>query len=544
MGQLIKSYPILSLCLFIGIILLPNLHVLEVSIMEARNFVTAREMITDGHWLLTTMNGEARYEKPPLPTWLTAASGLLFGIKSVFGMRLPAVLLVMVLCTFVYKLSLKLELGLSHSLRNGFICATSFYVIGIILEAPWDIFTHGFMMVAIYYLFQIFNQHIVRPKHAWLAALFMGFSFLSKGPISMYALLLPFLLAYAFSYRYRNFKSKWLWVFTIIFLSLLIGGSWYITVRWFDPKTFHAIASKETGNWASYNVRPFYYYWSFFTQSGLWTIPAFISLLYPYLKRKVSHLKAYKLSFYWTLFSVILLSLIPEKKSRYLMPVLIPLAINIGFYIDYLIGHFKTLRKGEKIPVFFNFGLIACIGLLFPFLGYFTMKDQLSGYWTHFILASISLFGIGATLFYWLLKGEMKHVFSLTVAFFGMVLFTAIPLKESFRSNHYKSISSLYDEASKTGLKVYSFNGVSPEIIWQFGDQIPTIESNEGTIDFPSENTFGLLIDNALSPKDETYLKSIYSTVEKATFDLNEVSVSSNKYNDRLVAKYYILTKK
>ena len=208
MGQFIKSNPILSLCLFIGITLLPNLDVMEVSIMEARNFITAREMITDGHWLLTTMNGEPRYEKPPLPTWLSAISALVFGVKSVFGMRLPAVFLVMLLCVFVYKFSLRLNLNAGHSLRNGFICASSFYVIGIILEAPWDIFTHGFMMVAIYYLFQIFEKLIIRPKHVLLAGLFIGFSFLSKGPISIYALLFPFLLAYAFSYQYTYFKSK------------------------------------------------------------------------------------------------------------------------------------------------------------------------------------------------------------------------------------------------------------------------------------------------------------------------------------------------
>lgn len=40
---------------------------IPVSIMEARNFITSREMITENHWLLTTMNGEARYEKPPFP---------------------------------------------------------------------------------------------------------------------------------------------------------------------------------------------------------------------------------------------------------------------------------------------------------------------------------------------------------------------------------------------------------------------------------------------------------------------------------------------
>ena len=54
------------------VMLLPGLNTVQVSIMEARHFISAHEMVADGHWLLTTMNGEPRYEKPPLPTWLSA----------------------------------------------------------------------------------------------------------------------------------------------------------------------------------------------------------------------------------------------------------------------------------------------------------------------------------------------------------------------------------------------------------------------------------------------------------------------------------------
>ena len=542
MGQLIKSYPILTLCLFIGIMMLPNLSTLEVSIMEARNFITAREMITDGHWLLTTMNGEARYEKPPLPTWLSALSAFIFGIKSVFGMRFPAVLMIMLLCSFVYKLSLKLELDRIHSLRNGFVCATSFYVIGIIIEAPWDIYTHAFMLVAIFYLFQVFEKLIVRSSHVMLAGLFMGLSFLSKGPISMYALLLPFLLAYAVSYKYRNFKNKWGAIVSMILSVLVIGGSWYVAVRTLDPETFHAIAEKETGNWTSYNVRPFYYYWSFFTQSGLWTIPAFISLLYPYLKSRVSNIKAYQLSFFWTIFAVILLSVIPEKKSRYLMPVLIPLAFNIGFYIEYLMNHFKAMKKGEKLPVYFNFGLIAFIGLLFPFIGYFMMKDKLDGYWINYGIASITLFASGLFLFYWLFKSGLKMVFVSTLFFFGFALLTIVPLKECFRSENYKPISGLMEELENEGLKVYGFNYISPEMIWQFGAKIPPIKSDDKIL-LPFEERFGVLT-NGISPEDALYLKSIYNIEEMATYDLNQVDPEARKYNGRLMNYFYVFTKK
>jgi len=140
----IENNPILAIIIIVLIMLCINIDVLDISIMEARNFITAREMIDDGNWLLTTMNGEARYQKPPLPTWLTAISGLIFGIKSVLALRFPAILMVIVTGIASYLLSNKLLKNNSQSLINALITVTSFYVIGIIIEAPWDIFTLWF----------------------------------------------------------------------------------------------------------------------------------------------------------------------------------------------------------------------------------------------------------------------------------------------------------------------------------------------------------------------------------------------------------------
>ena len=77
----LKERPLLLLTLICIAIFIPHLDALWVNIMEARNFVTAREMLQDSNWLLTTLNGEPRYQKPPLPTWLSAGSALLFGDK-------------------------------------------------------------------------------------------------------------------------------------------------------------------------------------------------------------------------------------------------------------------------------------------------------------------------------------------------------------------------------------------------------------------------------------------------------------------------------
>lgn len=542
MLKILKKYPVLLLCLFVAIMLLPNLDTLQVTIMEARNFITAREMIENDHWIFTTMNGEARYQKPPLPTWLSAISTMIFGVKSIFGMRLPAVFMVMIVGSYMFYLSRSILKSRLHSMVNALVVVTSFYVIGITIEAPWDIFAHGFMLIAIYNLNKLFKKEQTNWSVALQAGFFIGLSILCKGPVSIYALLLPFLLAYGFSLKYKYIKRKTTALFSILIIALIVGGWWYLYVRIQDPETFNAITSKETGNWTSYNVRPFYYYWSFFTQSGLWTIPAVISLLYPYLKTRVSHYKAYKFSFLWTIFAVILLSIIPEKKSRYLMPVLIPLAFNIGFYIEYLFRKFITLKdKRETIPVYFNFGLIATIAIALPFVLFFALNIELQNPW--FILAAIVFPVTGVYLIIQLLKKQIKNIFLLTVFFFASVFVFGLPLIEALKSDAYKPISDLRAENEMRGIKLYAYNYIAPETIWNYGGIIKQIPVKNKKYIFPTDSEFGLLV-NDMTEKQKTILNTNFDVKEITTYDLNFAKKDSKQYNKRLFSTYYIVSKK
>ncbi len=185
MIKLIEKYPIASLLLFVMVMLGFTIDAIPVSIMEARNFISAREMLTDNNWILTTMNGEARYEKPPLPTWITAFFGMLFGIKSVLALRWPTLLFLASIGISTYLISKKLELSKSHSLINGFIVLSSFYVIGITIEAPWDIYTHGFMLMALFQLFIMLKYQKTSILSSLLFVLFIAGSVLSKGPVSL-----------------------------------------------------------------------------------------------------------------------------------------------------------------------------------------------------------------------------------------------------------------------------------------------------------------------------------------------------------------------
>lgn len=536
-----EKYPIAILSIVVLLMLCVHLDVPSVTIMEARNFITAREIINDNNWLLTTMNGEPRYQKPPLPTWLTAISGLTFGMKSLFALRLPAALMVLFLGVFGYFLSLKLKLSKNQGLNNSLILVTSFYVFAIINEAPWDIFAHGFMLAGLYFLFLLFEENKSFWINALLSGVFIGFSIMSKGPVSLFAVFLPFLISYGIVFKFKNIKFKIapLIIWVISFIS--IGGWWFLYVRHADPEAFLEIANKETGNWSSYNVKPFYYYWSFFTQSGLWTIPAFIGLLYPYLKKRVEHKKAYKFTFWWTIIAVILLSIIPEKKPRYLMPVLIPLALNTGFYIQYLISNFKNLiAKKEIIPVYFNFGLIAIIAISIPFGLFFILKDNLEQYLVNYILTSVVTLLIGVLMLKYLIKKKFVNVFYLTLLFMVSIFLIGLPISKSFNKNQvYKAINSLHKIENDLNIVTYSIGEIAPELLWDYNGILKDIYKNE-ILETPEETNFGILVMTEHLTEITNRLNQNYNLQLLETYNLN----TGSKMKDRLIRRLYLVSKK
>ncbi|HUH47739.1 MAG TPA: glycosyltransferase family 39 protein, partial [Arenibacter sp.] len=543
----IKNNPTLAILLVGAAIFLPYLEVVPVTIMEARNFITAREMVVDGNWVMTTMNDLPRYEKPPLPSWITAVFGWLFGMDQVWALRFPTMLMAIVLAYVGYRLSLKVLNERENALINGLILLTSFYIIAITIEAPWDIYTHGFMLTGIYFLYLLFGETANTWKNSVLAGLFIGLSFMSKGPISFYGLLLPFLISYAFVFRYKGFKEhkKLFPVLLVILIAAIVGLWWFLYVRLADPTAFLAITKKETANWSSYNVRPFYYYWSFFVQSGIWTIPAFMGLLYPYLKNRISHKKAYKFTFWWTILSVVLLSLIPEKKARYLVPVLIPLALNTGIYLKYILINFKTtLNPKEKIPIYLHFGLIGTIGIAFPVASYFILDGKIGPVLFHYIVSSLVMAAIGTLLVIYLKKQRLFHCFILSTLLIAAIKSLASPLAGAVKKNlDYHSLSDLRETMAKTGIKTYNFGEMAPEMIWDYGSSIPAIKQEDHIL-VPNDDKFAILV----VPAEESEFKRIFgpdhSYILKSVYDLNpNADPGTKKHKDRLVCNLYIVKK-
>lgn len=183
---------------------------LNLDVMEVRNIVTAREMVSEHNWLVPTMKGEVRIAKPPLPTWLTSLPIMLTGSDDNLGaMRIPAGAAACLMVFFVYLLTSKLTCDPVISFLSAAVAASSEFLIFMSKRASWDIFCHTFMLGAIWLLVCGWQKEKQSSRAYIFAGILMGLSFMSKGPVSFYSLLLPFLLSYISVFGYKQIAPKW-----------------------------------------------------------------------------------------------------------------------------------------------------------------------------------------------------------------------------------------------------------------------------------------------------------------------------------------------
>ncbi|MCD8186944.1 MAG: glycosyltransferase family 39 protein, partial [Rikenellaceae bacterium] len=220
-----------------------NNQVIPADLMEARNLATAQEMVREGNYLVPTLNGELRLEKPPLPTWIAAALEQVWpGDLSI--QRYAAGLVATLLVIFLYLMSGRLTGNRNLGLICALILATCFNIVLMGRTATWDIYCHSFMMAAIYFMVTAFRQTGPQWKNFLGAGFFMGLSFLGKGPVSFYALLLPFLMSYGWVYR-PSLKQKGYSLAGMIAVCLLVSCWWMGYLYIFPPEMALSLAEKE-----------------------------------------------------------------------------------------------------------------------------------------------------------------------------------------------------------------------------------------------------------------------------------------------------------
>tara|TARA_R110001583_G_scaffold190000_1_gene353856 strand:- start:6340 stop:7884 length:1545 start_codon:yes stop_codon:yes gene_type:complete len=469
--------------------------------MEARNFITSRDMIEHGNWLIPTMNGELRLAKPPFPTWITALFGSMFGIDNIRMLRFPAGIMSSLLVLFGYLLSYELHKNRKLAFLVGFVLATSFYIFFMGRTGTWDIYCHSFMLGAIWLLVKGWKGKGKQWGIILCAGVMLGLSFLSKGPVAFYSVLLPFLITYIFLFGRKSIINKWQPLLVGLFIFLIISFWWPAYIYFMHPEELAAVTKLEAGSWMNRHVRPFWYYWNFPIQSGIWTLFITTCLIFPYGLKRFDEQKGYRLALFWTLGSVILLSLLPEKKDRYLLPALLSSSFLVSYYLNYLSIVFKENKddKWDKLLFNMNVLLIASVTFAIPFalFHFFYQPGHLST--GQFFLIS---FLVEATCFLLIWAWRKKNILR---ALIGIALLTATfqslifpHVGKIFGSNpDFRNIRKVREMTSINTLNYYSIGegGFRIELVWEVGkdvtpwnfEQRPEIPENNAIAVFSSQ---------------------------------------------------------
>ncbi|MGE4587191.1 MAG: ArnT family glycosyltransferase [Mangrovibacterium sp.] len=463
--------------------------------MEARNFVTAREMLEKGNWLVPTMNGELRLAKPPLPTWITAVFGSWFGVENVRMLRFPAGIMGSLLVLFMYLFSFSLNKNRMLALVNSLVLASCFYVVYMGRTGTWDIYCHSFMFGAIWLLHKAWKSE----KNNWGlftgAGVLLGLSFLSKGPVAFYAVLLPFLIAYCWSYSGKIIFQKWKPLLFMLSIFIVLSFAWPVYIYFAHADELTATMQIESASWVNRHVRPFYYYWNFPIQSGVWTLLITTAVLFPFAFKKFENKRAYKFAFIWTITSVVLLSLLPEKKDRYLLPVLIPATLMAGQLVLYLHSVFKnkTAGKRERFLLGLNIWPLAVISLIFP-VGVFFLFCRKG----HMSLPSFIVFSFLAEAIFILLIMAWRKKDILKTVLSGVMLMI---LLESFiipdvdvllnKNPNFRDIAEIKSKSEISALNFYNIENEEfrIELVYQVGKEVKNWNPRT-TPEFPEDVAF------------------------------------------------------
>ncbi len=340
--------------------------------MELFNLVPVREAVRDGHWMVPTLNGAPRLEKPPIPVWLPGSLAALFGSDSLWIVRLPSVLMGLISCWATYAIGCLLSKDRKLGLWAALILAANIIFIHQSRLASYDIFSTGFITVGFLGLVGLaeapsyYNkaQPAQSPnraerlcrRFAWhwvvLTGLGFGLAVLSKGPVPVATIAIPYAVWLLIFHRHR--ADIWLNIFIAALISILVFLPWLLAAAAQQPQAWKVWRSEflqfTAAEGEEYRA-VWYYYFGFFGFIFPWCISFIGALALPFLPSQSDpqptdqEKRGRWLMLIVLVLGLVMLSIPHEKKQRYALQQLPVAALMIAA----LWQEFSRLRRSDLL---------------------------------------------------------------------------------------------------------------------------------------------------------------------------------------------------
>ena len=303
----------------------------------------AREMLIDGQWLVTHVNGVVNSHKPPLFFWLIALFSLPLGAVTEFTARLPSALAALGTLVLVMRLGRR-WFGPRTAALAGSLLATSYMFWDKARWSQIDSLLCFLIWVALS-AFADWRSGDAGGRRAgalfWCAA---ALAVLAKGPVG---LLLPLGIVIVFLAVERDYGSLRRFApFLGPVVFVLVTGSWAMAATLWGPADYSVIGALrehfvERGMHGMHHVQPFWYYSERLPLSLLpWTglLPGALVVAW----RNRRHSEGLRLSMVAAVFVVVFFSISTEKRDLYVLPAFPAIALMMAV----LVGRISGWREG------------------------------------------------------------------------------------------------------------------------------------------------------------------------------------------------------
>ncbi len=501
-----------------------NIWTRPANLMEARNFITAREMIENDNFIITTLNGFLRFEKPPLPTWFTALIIKITGnMTDEYILRIPAALTGVLFIVLLYYF-IKITTNNSFkSFLTAFVGTSTFMLIKIGNENAWDIYPYVYAFGTVTFIIKGFQEN--KTRYFIISGIFTALSLLSKGPVAVYGLIIPFVIAHIYVYGIKNYKENWKNLLLMIFTSILLSGLWPAAVYLKYPDYFINVLLKEKNTWMNSHVESFIYYSDYFVYMGVWIFFSVMTLIKSWNERRSDDVQFSKFIFVWNVLIIVLLSFIKMKKKRYGLPIYMTSVIGVGNICYYYYNKiWNELKSSDKILLTLQGSFIAFISFAVP-LVVFT-KGFLNGNikaWYLILLMIIFIPFCYATV----ISLIDKNAFTVKLIILGsgvLMLLTNATANWFFDRNFVKKTHEIIEyqkiklvRKNPPALDIYS-NNYEIEDVWRIGKYIKNYKENEN---MPDRFIFFGKVPKDITDKYEIFKKEVYASDYGVLAELN-----------------------
>jgi 4-amino-4-deoxy-L-arabinose transferase-like glycosyltransferase len=436
---------------------------------EARHAKIAQTMLETGTYSVPYVNGKPYIDKPPLFNWAQALFYSLAGGASAASFllaRLPSVLCAVLALLCVYALGCRWL-----SARAGFLSAliwiTSFLVV------QWAHFARPDVMLAALVVLAVLLADLAATagpgwrRMGWwcAAAVMLGAATLSKGPQSLFFWIVP--VAALWPAR----GGRRIPPLALLGLALAIVGimaaAWLLRAEHLHPGHFRELTGYQFGEGlVEHPKRITLCLDEVFAKTLPWSIFIFGAFYWSVRKARREGYSAALVPALTVAVCLIALTILPNKRAHYLLPVAPFWALLLGMFLDRALA---CRLEGGREPCglglkgwTFEWPLGVCLGLLA--LGCaataYYLRNRLHGYG----LAAVVYFSLLALLsaagLYSLLKGRARRAFVVFCALCVLVLASV------------NVVSTLYAPpgVSERAL-VLSSSGPMPELLKDDGDE-------------------------------------------------------------------------